>query len=191
MIGLSCVDEISYIFLAHYTPGPVAGFTYLLFYWLFFGGILIVAAGWSWVLISERDYVGGIRWRARSAALTGDLVLVRRRIRRRSRTAPSKSPEAIESEPAPTDANRRKPRLLVPAYQSPSPSSKTLSVIPTDTFRETFRTLLGASSEDVAYRLVVQIRNTANRHGLGLTDREERRLTRVEELFPGYDGLLD
>jgi hypothetical protein len=191
VIWLSCVDEIAYICLAHFAPGAASDFTYLAFYFLFFGGILVVAGGWSWVLVAERDYVGGILWRFRSAALTAALFRVRRRSKKQMSPVQSLD-DAGPVHPEPVPGTERgepgKPRLLVAQYKSPSGTSKTLSVIPTDTLRETVRTLLGANSEDVAYRLVVQIRNTANRHNLKLTAREEERLARVEEFFPGFEA---
>jgi len=184
LVLLSCVDEIIYICVEHFWPGPVAEATYYAFYVLFFGGILVVAAGWTWVLVSERNYVGGLVWRARSTALA--LLLLRIR-----RTAMRTKPEAdVIADPRPRAAARlgarRAPRLKGSKYVAPRSSLPALSVIPTDTARETIRTLLGANSEDVAYRLVVQIRNTATRSGVEIAGHDEARLTRVEALFPGF-----
>lgn len=184
LVLLSCVDEIAYICIAHFWQGPAAEFTYYAFYVLFFGGILVVAAGWTWVIVAERNYVGGLIWRFRSTGLALLLLRVRRSAKR---DIMSPDQEGVSRSRPPAHAvERRGPRLKGSRYVAPRTTLPTLTVIPTDTARETIRTLLGANSEDVAYRLVVQIRNTATRHGVNLAGHDEARLRRVETLFPGF-----
>lgn len=182
LVLLSCLDEIAYICIAHFWQGPAAEFTYYAFYVLFFGGILVVAVGWTWVIVAERNYVGGLIWRFRSTGLA--LLLLR--VCRAAKSDTMSSDLGGVSRPSSHGGEHRGPRLKGARYIAPRTTLPTLTVIPTDTARETVRTLLGANSEDVAYRLVVQIRNTATRHGVKLAAHDETRLTRVETLFPGF-----
>lgn len=182
LVLLSCLDEIAYICIAHFWQGAAAEVTYYAFYVLFFGGILVVAVGWTWVIVAERNYVGGLIWRFRSTGLA--LLLLR--VRRAAKSDTMSADLGGVSRPSSQGGDSRGPRLKGARYVAPRTTLPTLTVIPTDTARETVRTLLGANSEDVAYRLVVQIRNTATRHGVKLAAHDETRLTRVETLFPGF-----
>lgn len=185
VVLLSCVDEIAYVLLAYFAPGRAADVTYFAFYVLCFGGILIVASGWTWVVILEQDYLGRLQWRARSAALLGVLV----RVRRAAATNERDDRSSTRSIPIPArqpSSSVAGPNLLVAEYRSPDRTTSTLSVVPTETIRDFVRALMSSSSEEAAYRLVVQVRNTAVRHGVTLSPAEEERLVRVEQLFPGY-----
>lgn len=183
LVLLSCVDEILYICIAHFEQSWVAEITYYAFYVLFFSGILVVAAGWTWVILIERDYVGALIWRVRATSLA--LLLLR--VRKAAKCAPAAGHRETFLPPpsTPRASERHRPRLRVSRYIAPRATLPTLTVIPAETLRETAKTILGASSEDVAYRFVVQIRNTANRHGVEIAERDEHRLMRIETLFPG------
>lgn len=183
LVALSCVDEIMYVWLAFAAPGAVADVLYHLFYALFFGGILIVALGWLWVLVTERGYAQEALWRARSSTLIAILLRARRRARLEAQHFTQGPPKPLE-ETVPTGGTS--PRLKVERYVSPQPIPL-LSVVPTDTVRDIVRTLLLPNAEDVAYRLVIQIRNTATRHLISLSPRDNKRLAVIEDKFPGFD----
>lgn len=185
LVALSCVDEVMYVWLAFGTPGAVADVLYQLFYALFFGGILIVALGWLWVLVTERGYPQDVLWRWRSSSLIAILLRARRRARLEAQLVVLEAPRPLLQK---ASIGGTTPRLKVERYVSPQPIPL-VSVVPTETMRDIARTLLVTNAEDVAYRLVVQIRNTATRHLISLSPRDNRRLSAIERRFPGFDAV--
>ncbi|MFC3297354.1 hypothetical protein DZF92_05145 [Clavibacter michiganensis subsp. insidiosus] len=190
VVLLAAVDEIVYALAAHLMPGGFSDATYQAFYVLFFGGILIVGLGWLWVLIAERDYLGRLRLRACSLGLIWILWRVRGRGARtvddnvvRQVGAPNKTSAARRVAPGPS----RGPRLRVDRYRSwRPPSGSPTPVLRSESQWNAVLGLLGSSAEDVAYRLVVQVRNVVVRHSAPLASAEERLLVRVESRYPGF-----
>ncbi len=195
-ILLSAVDEIIYITTATVTPSWFDTLTHDAFYVLFFGGILVVLVGWTWVLIVERDYLGALRFRFDSLRLGGLMLKVRRRGKRAAAhqmeiAAPMPDPDRQDAAAASTPAT--KPRLRVDRYRSgDSDRRSALHVLKTESGFDVVVGLLGVNAEDVAYRLVVYIRNLANQSNQVLSKREEEIVSRVESRYPGYEptGVL-
>lgn len=183
LVLASCVDEILYVTLAYAAPGPVAQALYHSFYALFFGGILIVAAGWFWVIVTERGYPHGAIWRIRSITLVPVLI----RARKLARKAAT-DPEPVHVIHQPEATLLEGPRLKVNRYVAPR-SSSTLSSMPAESAWTIIRTFFGPSSEDVAYRLLVQIRNTETRHGINLSPSDATKVREAETRFPGLAAV--
>ncbi|NQX11186.1 hypothetical protein HQQ80_06085 [Microbacteriaceae bacterium VKM Ac-2855] len=186
IILLSTIDEIVYICVAHLAPGPISDVTYAAFYVLFFGGVVVVGSGWIRVLVVERDYVGQVRFRLQSLSLIRVLIRVRRLGQRVSVSA--RQSEPVESEPSRSPS---KPRLRVYRYVSGESTQRSaFAVLAEERGIDVTLSLLGVDAEDVAYRLVVQIRNLVARYGTSLTAREESLVGRIEDQYPGFDPEL-
>lgn len=192
LVLLAAVDEIIFITTATFTPSWFSTFTHDAFYVLFFGGILIVLVGWTWVLIAERNYLGQLRFRFDSLRLGGLMLRVRRR-RKRAVLHRLESP-AREPEPSTLGAAQApatKPRLRVEKYISGASDRRSaLRLLTTESGFDVLVGLLGVNAEDVAYRLVVYIRNLSTQSDEALSDREEEIVARVENRYPGYEPAV-
>lgn len=188
-VFLSTLDECGYIVSAYLAPSPVSDWMYAAFYYLFFGGILIVAIGWSWVIIYERDYIGSLRWRFRGATLVPTYLRLqtaqRRAVKARRRMPVEENQQTTSADLARRSSPQNKPRLRFATYVAPQ-NSRAFALLTAHRGSVVLNTLSRPDAEDGVFRMVVHVRNTATRNDLVLSQRDAARLRQVERHFPGF-----
>lgn len=164
LVLLSTVDQVVYYITAHFEVTDHSTFLEASFFVLFFGGILVVAAGWLLILWTEREYLARIRLRALSFQLALLLLRLREEVR----------------DCRPTSAR-------VPYSAQTISAIRVLGITP---LSSVMMDLVGADAHETAYRLVIQIRNFLTVHNIELSSEESSLLERVESTFPGVGPIL-